>query len=395
MKKVIVGISGGVDSSVTAMLLKEQGYEVIGIFLRNWFDTNYRENEKCHWIEDSIDAMLVCQQLNIPFHIIDMSFEYKKIVVDYLFKEYSSGRTPNPDVLCNREIKFNILLKQAFSIEADFIATGHYAICKKKNKSHNIIYQLLEGVDKKKDQSYFLCQLNQEQLSKSIFPIGKYKKKQIRKKAEEAGLITSKKKDSQGLCFVGKIRISDFLQTQLKCKLGDIIEISSDDPIYQSPIIPIDNKEKGFISIFTNRRKHKFGKRIGRHYGAHLFTKGQRKGIRIGGYKEGLFVLGTDIETNIIFVGIGESHPGLFKNSLFIKEENIHWIREELALSKGDKLNVKCRIRYRQDLQHAQLQRAKKGLYISFETPQKTITEGQFAAWYLKEELIGSGFISC
>lgn len=392
MKKVIVGLSGGVDSSVAAMLLKEQGYEVIGLFLRNWSYPNYRENEKCHWIEDSIDAMLICKKLNIPFYIIDMSIEYKKLIVDYMFKEYSCGRTPNPDVLCNRDIKFNIFLKQAISLEADFIATGHYAICKKK-KNHTM-YQLLEGADKKKDQSYFLCQLNQEHLSKIIFPVGKYNKKQVRKKAEEAGLITAKKKDSQGLCFVGKVRISDFLQTQLKCKLGFIIEISSEDPIYQSPITPFVDKELGLISLFTNRRRYKFGKVIGQHYGAQFFTKGQRKGLRIGGYTEGLFVLETDIENNIIYVGIGENHPGLYKNALFIKEEDIHWIRKDLTLIQVNKLNVKCRIRYRQDLQHAQLQRVKKGLYIVFEKPQKSLTEGQFAAWYLKEELIGSGIIS-
>lgn len=389
MKKVIVGLSGGVDSSVAAMLLKEQGYEVIGIFLRNWSFQNYKENEKCYWIEDSIDAMLVCQQLNIPFHIIDMSIEYKKLVVDYMFKVYSCGRTPNPDILCNRDIKFNILIKQTISLGADFIATGHYAICKK-----NItIYQLLEGVDKKKDQSYFLCQLNQNKLSKSIFPLGKYNKKQVRKKAEKAGLITAKKKDSQGLCFVGKIRISDFLQTQLKCILGDIIEISSNDPIYQSLIFQFKNKEECFISIFF-KKKYKFGRKIGHHYGAHFFTKGQRKGLRIGGYPVGLFVLDTDIENNIVYVGMGEDHPGLYKNALFIKKKDIHWIREDLTFTQGNKLNVKCRIRYRQDLQHAQLQRVNKGLYISFDNPQKSITEGQFAAWYFKKELIGSGIIS-
>ncbi len=394
MRKVILGLSGGVDSSVAAIILKDQGYEVIGIFLRNWNYPNYRENEKCYWIEDSIDAMLVCQKLNLPFHIIDMSIEYKKIIVDYMFNEYLRGRTPNPDVLCNREIKFNIFLKQAISLEADFIATGHYAICKKKNKRNYITYQLLEGADKKKDQSYFLCQLNQEQLSKSIFPIGKFNKNQVRKKAEFAGLITSKKKDSQGLCFVGKVRISDFLQTYLRCKMGDIIEITYDDPIYQSPIIPIDNKEEGFISIFRKRRKYNFGKVIGKHYGAHLFTKGQRKGIRIGGYTEGLFILDTDIDNNIVFVGMGENHPGLYKSALFIKEKDIHWIREDLALFQEKELNVKCRIRYRQDFQSVKLQRAKKGLYITFQKPQKAITEGQFAAWYLKKELIGSGMIS-
>lgn len=394
MKKVVIGISGGVDSSVSAMLLKEAGYEVIGIFLRNWTSISYRENEKCYWIEDSIDAMLVCQQLNIPFHIIDMSVEYKKLIVDNMFKEYSSGRTPNPDVLCNRDIKFNLFLKQSASLEADFIATGHYAICKTKNKRKHTIYQLLEGADKKKDQTYFLCQLNQEQLSKSIFPVGPFRKIQVRKKAEEASLIPLKKKDSQGLCFLGKVRISDFLQTELRCKLGNIIEISSEDPIYQSPIIPINSWEEGFISIFTNRRKYKLGKIIGQHSGAHLFTKGQRKGIRIGGYTKGLFVVDTDIVSNIVYVGLGENHPGLYKNALFIKEEDIHWIRDDLTLLPANKLKVKCRIRYRQDQQEAQLQRVKKGLYITFVKPQKTINEGQFAAWYLKEEIIGSGKIS-
>lgn len=385
MKKVIVGLSGGVDSSVAAMLLKKQGYEVIGIFLRNW---SY-QNEKCHWIEDSIDAMLVCQQLNIAFHIIDMRIEYKKLVVDYMFKEYSCGRTPNPDVLCNRDIKFNIFLKQALALHAEFIATGHYALCKKTHKN----YQLLEGVDKKKDQSYFLCQLNQEQLSKSIFPIGKYTKKQVRKKAEEAGLIIAKIKDSQGLCFVGKIRLSYFLQTKLKCKLGNIIEIFANNTFYQSPIMPFNNKEKGFISIFTKSRKYYVGKIIGQHYGAHFFTKGQRKGLRIGGYPECLFVLDTDIENNIVYVGMGRNHSGLYNNSLFIKKEAIHWIREDLTFLQGNKINVKCRVRYRQELQHAKLQRAKKVLYIVFEKPQKAITEGQFSAWYFKEELIGSGLI--
>lgn len=392
MKKVIIGLSGGVDSSVAALLLKEQGYEVIGLFLRNWSFQNYKENEKCYWIKDSIDAMLICQQLNIEFHIMDMSIEYKKLVVDYMFKEYSCGRTPNPDVLCNRDIKFNILLKQASLLEADFIATGHYAICKKKK--NNTIYQLLEGIDKKKDQSYFLCQLNQEQLSKSIFPLGFYTKKQVRKKAEKSGLITSKKKDSQGLCFVGKIRISDFLQTQLKCIMGNIIKISSKDPIYQNPIFPLKNMEEWFISIFRKKKIYYSGVVIGKHYGAHFFTKGQRKGIRIGGYKKGLFVLETDINNNIVYVGLGSDHPGLYKQSLFIKEEDIHWMRNDLTLLQGNKLNVKCRIRYRQNFQYAQLLKVKKGLYINFKKPQKSITEGQFATWYFKEELIGSGLIS-
>lgn len=386
MKTVIVGLSGGIDSSIAAMHLKEQGYEVIGIFLRNW---SY-QNEICHWIEDSIDAMLVCQQLNIAFHIIDMRIEYKKLVVDNMFKEYYCGKTPNPDVLCNSDIKFNIFLKQALFLHAEFIATGHYALC--KNKKHNI-YQLLEGVDKRKDQSYFLCKLNQKQLSKSIFPIGLYSKKQVRKKAEEAGFIIAKKKDSQGLCFVGKIRLSYFLQTKLKCKLGYFIELKFDNPIYQFPIISFNNKEEGFIYIFTNRRKYNGGKIMGQHYGHHYITKGQRQGLRIGGNPEGIFALNTDIENNIVFVGMRHNHPGLYKNALFIKKEDIHWIREDLKY-QVNKINVKCRIRYRQELQNAKLQSVKKGLYIVFETPQKTITEGQFATWYFKEELIGSGLIS-
>lgn len=386
MKKVIIGLSGGVDSSVAALLLQEQGYEVIGIFLRNW---SYL-NKNCYWLEDSIDAMLICQQLNITFHIYDMSVSYKKLVIDNLFKEFSYGKTPNPDILCNRDIKFNIFIKQALSFKANFIATGHYAICQKKKT----IYQLIEGVDKKKDQSYFLCQLNQDQLSKSIFPLGIYNKKQVRKKAEESRLITSKKKDSQGLCFLGKTRLSDFLQSQLKCKLGEIIEISSDDPIYQSPIISINNKENFFLSIFRKRRKYKFGKKIGIHYGAQFFTKGQRRGLRIGGTTKCLFVIDTDIENNIVFVGLGATHPGLYKKALFIREENIHWIREDFSFLKGNKINVKCRIRYKQDLQHAKLNCVNKGIYIIFEKPQKSITEGQFAVWYFKEEVIGSGLIS-
>ncbi|WP_265614201.1 tRNA 2-thiouridine(34) synthase MnmA [Bacteroidetes bacterium endosymbiont of Geopemphigus sp.] len=395
MPRVVVGLSGGVDSSVAAMLLKQQGYEVIGLFMRNWNDESIIIDKQCSWIEDSIDAMLVAQQLNIPFQIVDMSKMYKKRIVDYMFKEYASGRTPNPDILCNREIKFDLFLKKALSLKADFIATGHYVRCKKSSKDQHALYRLLSGVDKQKDQSYFLCQLNQLQLSKSLFPLGNLEKKEVRKYAEKAALVTAKKKDSQGLCFIGKVRLPEFLQQKLKPKTGDIIEIPPDTDIY--------DKQKNFSEL--NEEKYAFlarnyiynktcGKVIGKHLGAHYFTKGQRKGLGIGGHTEGLFVIDTDIKQNIVYVGMGKNHPGLYKGALFVKENDIHWLRKDLELNKGEKLKVKCRIRYRQSLQSACLYKVENGLYAIFEKSQVSITEGQFAAWYIDEELIGSGVIS-
>lgn len=395
MPRVIVGLSGGVDSSVAAMLLKQQGYEVIGLFMRNWNDANVIIDKECPWIEDSTDAMLVAQQLDIPFQIVDMSKMYKKRIVDYMFKEYADGRTPNPDVLCNREIKFDLFLKKALSLKADFIATGHYVQCEKFSKDQHISYRLLAGIDRQKDQSYFLCQLNQWQLSKSLFPLGNLEKKEVRKYAEKAGLVTAKKKDSQGLCFIGKVRLPEFLQQKLKPKTGDIIEIASDANIYfKQKKLPELNEEKHAFLSRNYMYNRTCGKVIGKHSGAHYFTKGQRKGLGIGGHNEGLFVIHTDIKQNIVYVGMGKNHPGLYKSALFVKENDIHWVRKDLALNKGENLKVKCRIRYRQSLQSARLYKVENGLYTVFEKPQVSITEGQFAAWYIDEELIGSGVIS-
>lgn len=395
MPKVVVGLSGGVDSSVAAMLLKKENYEVIGIFMRNWNDASVVINKKCSWLEDSTDAMLIAQQLDIPFQIVDMSEMYKKRIVNYMFKEYANGRTPNPDVLCNREIKFDLFLKKALSLNADFIATGHYARCGTSLKNQQVMYHLLAGVDKEKDQSYFLCQLNQKQLSKSLFPLGNLKKSEVRKYAEAANLVTAKKKDSQGLCFVGQVRLPEFLRQKLKPQTGDIVKISFDSDMYHKKECNFSDKEEYRRFMARNYSYSRTsGEVIGKHSGAHYFTKGQRKGLRIGGYAQPLFVLDTDVKENIVYVGMGKDHPGLYKSVLLVKEKDIHWIRTDLSLREGEKLKIKCRIRYRQNLQEACLYKEQNGLYTVFEKPQESITEGQFAAWYIDEELIGSGVIS-
>ena len=396
MKRVVVGLSGGVDSSVAAYLLKEQGYDVIGLFMRNWNDASVTLEDECPWIEDSADALLVAEKLGIPFQVIDMSESYKERIVDYMFNEYEQGRTPNPDVLCNREIKFDLFLKTAMDLGADYVATGHYA-----RKSSYIdengkeIFQLLKGNDNNKDQSYFLCQLSQEQLSKALFPIGGIEKPDVRKIALEQGLVTANKKDSQGLCFIGKVSLPEFLQQQLKAKQGNIIEIAKDWKNYQREIPAFNTKyealefeAKGF-DYHTSE-----GELVGEHQGAHFFTRGQRKGLGVGGKVEPLFVIDTDVNENVIYTGQGADHPGLWKKALFIKEEEIHWIREDLRLVEGETLEIMARIRYRQPLQKAILHKAPSGLYVEFENPQSAITEGQFCAWYIDEELIGSGVIN-
>lgn len=395
MKRVIVGLSGGVDSSVAAYLLKQQGYEVIGLFMKNWHDDSVTISNECPWLDDSNDAMLVADKLGIPFQTIDLSEQYKERIVDYMFKEYENGRTPNPDVLCNREIKFDVFMKIAMELGADYVATGHY--CRKGviNKDGKEIYQLLAGVDPNKDQSYFLCQLSQEQLAKSLFPIGELTKPEVRKIAQELDLVTAEKKDSQGLCFIGKVKLPDFLQQQLKPKEGKIVEISKDNNLYNlnQPNFSNDKDRLEFLS-----RKVQYhledGKVVGKHQGAHYFTKGQRKGLAVGGNAEPLFVIETDVETNIIYTGQGKQHPGLYKNALFVKNEELHWIREDLALETDGVLPVMARIRYRQPLQKAKLYKVDSGLYVEFENPQSAITEGQFVAWYLQDELVGSGVIS-
>jgi len=394
MKRVVVGLSGGVDSSVAAYLLKEQGYDVIGLFMKNWHDDSVTISDECPWLDDSNDAMLVAEKLGIPFQTVDLSEQYKEKIVDYMFREYEMGRTPNPDVLCNREIKFDVFLKIALELGADYVATGHY--CRKGvlEVDGKKIYQLLAGKDPNKDQSYFLCQLSQEQLSKTLFPIGELLKPEVRKIAKEQDLITAEKRDSQGLCFIGKVRLPEFLQQKLKPKEGNIIEIPSDFSEYKKGIPDFSSEQErlAFISEKYNYTKED-GKVVGTHQGAHFFTKGQRKGLRVGGTKEPLFVIDTDVNENIIYVGLGKNHPGLYRSGLLVKNEEIHWIRTDKKILDGETLNVMARIRYRQQLEKAILNKTNSGLYIIFENPQSAIAEGQFVAWYLGEELIGSGVI--
>ena len=396
MKRVVVGLSGGVDSSVAAYLLQKQGYEVIGLFMKNWHDDSVTISDECPWLEDSNDALMVAEKLGIPFQTVDMSVPYKQRIVDYMFREYERGRTPNPDVLCNREIKFATFLEYALNLGADYVATGHY--CRKDTIEINgqTIYRLLAGKDQNKDQSYFLCQLSQAQLGRALFPIGDLQKSEVRTIAKELGLVTAEKKDSQGLCFVGKVRLPEFLQQQLAPKKGDIIQIPSTWQGYQ------DKESSKLFECYEDELKYyaeKYhysptdGKVLGQHDGAHFFTIGQRKGLHVGGTVEPLFVIDTDTEKNIIYVGEGHAHPGLFRRTLFVKKEDIHWIRTDLALSLHQSMEAMVRIRYRQPLQKATLYLNDSGLYIDFTTPQSAITSGQFAAWYIEDELIGSGEI--
>ncbi|WP_149277540.1 tRNA 2-thiouridine(34) synthase MnmA [Pareuzebyella sediminis] len=396
MKKVIVGLSGGVDSSVAAYLLKAQGYEVIGLFMKNWHDDSVTISEECPWLEDSNDALIVAEKLGIPFQTIDLSEQYKERIVDYMFAEYERGRTPNPDVLCNREIKFDVFLNIALQLGADYVATGHY--CRKgiiKNNDGTETYRLLAGMDGNKDQSYFLCQLSQSQLSRTLFPIGELTKPEVRRIAAEKGLITADKKDSQGLCFIGKVRLPDFLQQKLKPKTGVIVEVPSTisqyrevEPAFESIREELDYNSKKPIYHIDD------GKIVGEHQGAHYFTKGQRKGLHVGGTKEPLFVIDTDVDENVIYTGQGKSHPGLYRRTLFVTDEELHWVRTDLALQTDGKMSVMARIRYRQPLQQATLYKIEGGLYVDFEEKQSAITEGQFVAWYVADELIGSGVIS-
>ena len=390
-KRVVVGLSGGVDSSVTAYLLKEQGYEVIGMFMKNWHDDSVTISDECPWLDDSNDAMIVAQHLGIPFQAIDLSVEYKERIVDYMFKEYQSGRTPNPDVLCNREIKFDIFLKAALKLGADFVATGHYARREEIEVSGKKMYRLLGGKDPNKDQSYFLCQLTQEQLSKALFPIGELLKPEVREIAKTAGLTTAEKKDSQGLCFIGKVHLPDFLQQRLETKKGKVIAIDAQASVYQNGKHTDD--ELAAVSEPFHYTKNS-GKVVGEHNGAHYYTIGQRKGLKMGGFAEPMFVIGTDTNENIIYMGMGENHPGLYRKGLFIPNADEHWVRPDLKLNVGESKNYVSRIRYRQQLEPCILHKKEEGLYIVFDKPQKAITPGQFAAWYDGEELVGSGVIS-
>ena len=395
MKRVIVGLSGGVDSSVAAYLLKEQGYEVIGLFMKNWHDDSVTISNECPWLEDSNDAMLVADKLGIPFQVVDLSEQYKERIVDYMFREYEMGRTPNPDVLCNREIKFDVFMKIAMDLGADYVATGHY--CRKSElvQGAEKTYQLLAGKDSNKDQSYFLCQLSQKQLAKALFPIGELTKPEVREIATKLDLVTADKKDSQGLCFIGKVRLPEFLQQKLQPKEGVIVQIPGDSEIYKSEIPAFTSKEEELV-FFAAKYEYKpeDGKVVGKHQGAHYFTKGQRKGLAVGGTVEPLFVIETDVIENIIYTGEGKDHRGLYRKVLFIDSDEIHWIRTDLALKEGEQMEVIARIRYRQKLEKAILYQTKTGLYVAFENEQSAITEGQFVAWYNEVELLGSGVIS-
>ncbi|AWG25637.1 tRNA 2-thiouridine(34) synthase MnmA [Flavobacterium kingsejongi] len=395
MKRVVVGLSGGVDSSVAAYLLQEQGYEVIGLFMKNWHDDSVTISNECPWLEDSNDALLVAEKLGIPFQTVDLSEQYKEKIVDYMFNEYEKGRTPNPDVLCNREIKFDVFMKIALSLGADYVATGHY--CRKGTieKEGKEVYQLLAGADGNKDQSYFLCQLSQEQLAKSLFPIGELTKPEVREIAAKLDLITADKKDSQGLCFIGKVRLPEFLQQKLQPKDGLIFEVNAQADIYNRSR-PEFETEKAALAYEAESIHYtpEMAKVVGKHQGAHYFTNGQRKGLNVGGTKEALFIIATDVTTNTIYTGQGSSHPGLYKKALFVAQPEVHWIREDLALADGETMEVMARIRYRQELQKATLHQFDNGMYVSFEAPQSAITEGQFVAWYDGDELLGSGVIS-
>ena len=394
MKRVVVGLSGGVDSSVAAYLLQQQGYEVIGLFMKNWHDDSVTISNECPWLEDSNDALLVAERLGIPFQTVDLSEEYKEKIVDYMFNEYEKGRTPNPDVLCNREIKFDVFMKIALSLGADYVATGHY--CQKNEIQVNgeTVYQLIAGADSNKDQSYFLCQLSQEQLAKSLFPIGELTKPKVREIAAQMELITAEKKDSQGLCFIGKVRLPEFLQQKLQPKDGNIIQIDKNDPVYSFEKETALTLEDSLLSAAQKiPYTPEMGKVVGKHQGAHYFTIGQRKGLNVGGTTDPLFIIATNVETNTIYTGLTSQHPGLFKKALFIEKTEVHWIREDLALVNGETMNVMARIRYRQPLQSATLHQFESGMYVSFDEPQSAITEGQFVAWYLGEELVGSGVI--
>ncbi len=429
--KICVGLSGGVDSSVAALLLKQQGYDVFAMFMQNWHDTEGTLHGDCEWEEDRFVAEMVARKIGIPFYFVDLSRQYRQKVVDYMFDEYSKGRTPNPDVLCNREIKFDAFLKAARGLGADMVATGHY--CRKEEieaPDGSKIYRILEGCDPGKDQSYFLCQLSQEQLGKALFPIGHLLKSEVRRIAAEAGLPSADKKDSQGICFVGKVDLPVFLQQQLKSVEGDIVEVydnyyasnalwteqqqileacadpsaltdaqletlstplSYDDLVFETETYKARNHHRRK----TRYKPNPWGKVIGSHNGAQFYTIGQRKGLAVGGHKEPVFVLRTDIARNIIYVGEGHEHKGLMRSALRINTDEVHWIRPDRATVPGQSLRCRVRIRYRQPLQEATLLCRRDGMYIVFDRPQRGITAGQFAVWYSPDgEMTGSGVIN-
>ena len=393
-KKVIVGLSGGVDSSVAAWLLKEQGYEVEGLFMINWHDSRGLLKGDCPFDEDITFAEMVARKLEIKLRTVDLSVEYRERVVDYMFREYGAGRTPNPDVLCNREIKFDSFAREALKLGADYIATGHYCRSEQAVTAGGQVHRLLAGVDRNKDQSYFLCQVSQRQLSNVLFPVGSLTKPEVRKIATDLGLATAVRKDSQGICFVGKVDLPVFLQQQLEARKGRIIYVPDSEAFRSWPEgLPSDCVTTAELTEMTTPHALNPGDGVtaGVHNGAHFFTVGQRKGLNLGGYREPLFVIGTDTVNNIIYVGEGQLHRGLYRKGLFIRKTEVHWIREDLAMNPGEDRDYQLRIRYRQPLQHARIHARDEGYYIIFEKSQRGITPGQFAAWYDCEELLGSG----
>lgn len=386
-QRVVIGISGGVDSGVAAWLLKQQGYEVIALFMRNWHDTTGLISAECSYEDDVLFAEMVSKKIGIPFHQVDLSEQYRSRVIDYLFSEYEAGRTPNPDVLCNREIKFDAFVEEALKLGAEKIATGHYARIESLDSPNGSVYRLMGGLDKNKDQSYFLCQLNQKQLSYAIFPLGEMTKPKVREIAREQGLANAERKDSQGICFVGKVDLPVFLQQKLASKKGRIIEIP------KNFIMPANGRTVQELSKSVELTPD-MGLIIGEHQGAHFYTIGQRKGLNIGGKEKPLFILATDVINNIIYVGQGQYHPLLFKKALLVKHDEVHWIRPDLALKPGEERECLARIRYRQELQKARVICKPEGIYLLFDQPQRAVVPGQFAVWHYGEELIGSGPIS-
>ena len=395
MARIVVGMSGGVDSSVVALLLKQQGHDVIGLFMRNWNDASVTLEDECPWIDDSRDAMLVAEHLGIPFQVLDLSALYKERIVDYMFAEYGRGRTPNPDVLCNREIKFDVFLDEALKLGADFVATGHYVRKEEVEVDGSKEYRLISGRDANKDQSYFLCQLNQFQLSKALFPIGDMEKSEVRRLAEAGGLVTAGKKDSQGLCFIGHVSLPDFLQQKLSTKEGDVIEIERDAPAvlaHKERVLRGDAIENP--SLWHAHFNRNDGKVIAKHNGAHFYTRGQRRGLQIGGKPLPLFVLQTDVEENVIYVGQGDNHWGLISSGLFVREEEAHWVRPSLKEAVLETHELQCRFRYRQALVGCKLLVIEGGYQVVFGAPDKAVTEGQFVAIYWNDEIVFSGAIA-
>lgn len=397
--RVVIGLSGGVDSSVAAYVLREQGYDVVGLFMRNWTDTTGVLKGDCPWMDDKFDAEAVARKLGIPFHFVDLSDDYRRRVVDYMFAEYAAGRTPNPDVLCNREIKFDSFLKAARELGADYVATGHY--CRKTTTTlpnGTQSYGLLAGSDPNKDQSYFLCQLNQEQLAAAMFPIGEMTKPEVREIATQLNLVTAHKKDSQGICFVGKVDLPVFLQQKLKAQEGKVFLIDPEADIFKrdwSPAYADTPNAETLEALAKPYDLHpKWGEKIGTHQGAQFYTVGQRKGLFIGGFPEPLFVIGNNIEHNQVFVGMGDGHPGLHRRVLKVPLAEVHWLKPQNAIQTGETRHYQCRIRYRQPLQWGRAVMTEGGLFFIFDEPQRGVTPGQFAALYEGEEVVCSGPIA-